>query len=181
MSALLGQKCNERASVRSLVGYMANSTLWDFAFQAAYQSTDESDDDDAVDPDTETEDEVPVRTKQKPWISRPPTYRGAVIQDGFDDLDEQVKKQRKENAKNYPAQTRPHPRRRGNPKNVSLPYISTRGIKIPREGVDTKWLQMNPDEDRPTRIAPPAELAELEESEGCSDEGQGENDDDLYA
>lgn len=48
---------------------------WDFFFQPCYQSTDESDIDDGIDPDTETEEQLDVSSTRKPWISRPPMYR----------------------------------------------------------------------------------------------------------
>ncbi|KAF8143627.1 hypothetical protein K438DRAFT_1993690 [Mycena galopus ATCC 62051] len=47
---------------------------WAFFFQPVYQSTDESDDSDVIDPDTDTErtTEIQVAATRKPWKSRPP-------------------------------------------------------------------------------------------------------------
>ncbi|KAK0434918.1 hypothetical protein EV421DRAFT_1838108, partial [Armillaria borealis] len=57
----------------------------DFFFVPAYQSTDESDQDDGIDPDTDTEKsaEVRVPSVKKPWITRPPLYRGAEVSHRF--------------------------------------------------------------------------------------------------
>jgi hypothetical protein len=51
-------------------------------FQAPYQSSDESDDSDVVDPGTDLEsgDEVPVSATRKPWLSRPPMYRDHEVE-----------------------------------------------------------------------------------------------------
>jgi hypothetical protein len=47
---------------------------WDFFFHVLYQSTDESDDSEVLDPDTESDNEVDVVATKKPWVTRPPTY-----------------------------------------------------------------------------------------------------------
>ncbi|KAJ7246651.1 hypothetical protein C8J57DRAFT_1674779 [Mycena rebaudengoi] len=61
--------------------------LWDFFFQACYQSTDESDHEDALDPDTESDQEVSVSTTQKAWITRTPEYRSEEFDAGVVELD----------------------------------------------------------------------------------------------
>jgi hypothetical protein len=52
-----------------------------FLLQWQYQSTDESDISDVIDPDTETEEsnEIPASSTRKPWKSRPPTYRSEGV------------------------------------------------------------------------------------------------------
>ncbi|KAJ7115038.1 hypothetical protein C8R44DRAFT_928985 [Mycena epipterygia] len=51
-------------------------------FQAPYQSTDESDTSDIVDPgtDVDSSDEVPVSARTKPWLSCPPMYRNHKVE-----------------------------------------------------------------------------------------------------
>jgi hypothetical protein len=51
---------------------------WDFFFQPAYQSTDETDDGNNMDPDSEGED-IDVKIKEKAWLSRAPCYRSEVV------------------------------------------------------------------------------------------------------
>jgi len=51
---------------------------WDALFVATYQSTDETDDAEGIDPETDGE-EVAMSVPSRPWITRPPTYRAAVV------------------------------------------------------------------------------------------------------
>jgi hypothetical protein len=55
--------------------------VWDFLFEAIYQSSEETDEDENIDPDTETSssDEVGISTKARDWVTRPPTYRNPVV------------------------------------------------------------------------------------------------------
>jgi hypothetical protein len=45
--------------------------VWDFLFEAIYQSSEETDDDENVDPDTEmsSSDEVGVSTTARDWVT----------------------------------------------------------------------------------------------------------------
>jgi hypothetical protein len=68
------QKAQDRQDVRS------ESTMqepaWDFLFEVIYQSLDETDSQDDVDPDTDTSmsEEPKVNTVTRDWITQPPTY-----------------------------------------------------------------------------------------------------------
>jgi hypothetical protein len=76
----LGQKARERTDVRAESEYVGQQ--WDFLFSRTYQSTDESDNETNLDPDTESDnDEGPVRVKQRSWISRAPNYRHQDVSD----------------------------------------------------------------------------------------------------
>ena len=70
------QKAQDRADVRE------QSTMkdpaWDALFAVAYQSTDETDDEESIDPKTDSE-EVAVSVPSRPWVTRPPTYHAAVV------------------------------------------------------------------------------------------------------
>lgn len=52
---------------------------WDFFFQPAYQSTDETDTAPVLDPDSDEEHIVPVPATKKAWISRTPEYRASEV------------------------------------------------------------------------------------------------------
>jgi hypothetical protein len=73
------QKAQDRTDIR------AESTMdepvWDFLFEVIYQSTDETDGEENVDPDTETStsEEITVSTAARDWVTRPPTYRHSVV------------------------------------------------------------------------------------------------------
>ncbi|KAJ7734744.1 hypothetical protein DFH07DRAFT_987882 [Mycena maculata] len=76
LEVVFKNKCEERIATID-EGRMHIPTKHKYILQPIYQSTDESDDTDIVDPDTETEAdaEVPAKTTHKPWITRPPAYR----------------------------------------------------------------------------------------------------------
>jgi hypothetical protein len=71
------QKSDEREEAIELYHFEV-PTRFDYFFQWQYQSTDESDVSDVLDPDTDVEEsaEVPVKSTRKPWKSRAPMYRG---------------------------------------------------------------------------------------------------------
>jgi hypothetical protein len=52
---------------------------WDFLFEAAYQSTDESDDDPNIDPDTDDDDPTPLKGTKRVWYACAPTYRSSEV------------------------------------------------------------------------------------------------------
>lgn len=155
---------------------MAKATItpaFSFFFQAAYQSTDESDAEDVLDPDTDTEkaDETPAQATRKPWISRAPTYRDDVVsvetyiqrpiidlhlfqfQTGVEQLEALVIEMRDQYTRDNRGKTAAHPRIRGPPKDVRLPYLgAANDKKILRSAVNTAWLLDHPDDDTPSRI-----------------------------
>lgn len=55
--------------------------MWDFAFSYPYQSTDETDGESVVDPDTDTSEaeNAKVSTGTRSWITRPPMYRAPEV------------------------------------------------------------------------------------------------------
>ena len=73
------QKAEERAEIRNQTNL--GDKQWDFLFQAAYQSVDESEDDQPLDPDTDNEDESnpQVKGNRRVWVSHPPTYRADIV------------------------------------------------------------------------------------------------------
>ncbi|KAJ7291749.1 hypothetical protein C8J57DRAFT_1458465 [Mycena rebaudengoi] len=123
---------------------------WDFFFQVAYQSTDESDQTSVLDPDSGSEHNVVVAAVQKPWITRVPMYRNAAFDDGVQQIDVLVFKERKKREQS--GQNLPRARRRGAPKDVELPRLSYKKLKIPRAAISTEWLAEHKDQDTPTRI-----------------------------
>lgn len=52
--------------------------VWDALFAATYQSSDETDAGESIDPETDSE-EVAVSVPSRPWVTRPPTYRAAIV------------------------------------------------------------------------------------------------------
>ena len=54
---------------------------WDFMFEAIYQSTDETDDENTVDPETDSSgaDVIKVSTAACNWITRPLAYRANEV------------------------------------------------------------------------------------------------------
>lgn len=74
------QKAAARLDIRTSVPGL-NTPYYDFMFAWQYQSTDESDCEGPVDPNTEDEEECTETTgsKARPWISRPPTYRSTEV------------------------------------------------------------------------------------------------------
>jgi hypothetical protein len=57
---------------------MMRDPTWDTLFVVTYQSTDEMDDAEGIDPETDSE-EVTVSIPSRPWVMCPPTYRAAVV------------------------------------------------------------------------------------------------------
>ncbi|KAJ7463679.1 hypothetical protein FB451DRAFT_1493222 [Mycena latifolia] len=149
------RKCEERQNA------LAKAKIelpqgFNFFLQPQYQSTDESDVSDVLDPDTDTEDskEVPAPSTRKPWISRTPYYRHDKFQNIVLKTEELVQKQRDEFQKNNKGKTPAHPRIRGEWKETRLPFISSGGKKpkIPRFAIHPEWLADHPDDDTPSRI-----------------------------
>jgi hypothetical protein len=52
--------------------------VWDALFAVAYQSTDETDRSDGIDPETDS-DELAINVPSRPWVTCPPTYRAAIV------------------------------------------------------------------------------------------------------
>ncbi|OBZ66034.1 hypothetical protein A0H81_14005 [Grifola frondosa] len=70
-------KAAERTANRTHVAELA-AKKYDFLFTWHYQSTDESDSDGAIDPNTDNEaqNEVPLTIgRRRPWVSHAPAYR----------------------------------------------------------------------------------------------------------
>ncbi|KAJ7222661.1 hypothetical protein C8J57DRAFT_1731654 [Mycena rebaudengoi] len=149
------RKCDERIAALAAQGIkLEDNNL--FILTPQYQSTDESDDTDVLDPETDTEDkqEIPASSTRKPWISRPPTYRSETLVNGFDFIDGHVMERRRLYEQNNKGKTTAHPRKRGPLKDVPLPYIGAEGKKITRGFVDPQWLADHTDQDTPSRIQP---------------------------
>ncbi|KAJ7495143.1 hypothetical protein FB451DRAFT_1477687 [Mycena latifolia] len=149
------RKCEERQSALIKAGVELPQGF-NFFLQPQYQSTDESDLSDVLDPDTDTEDskEVPAPSTRKPWISRTPYYRHDKFQNIVLKTDELVQKQRDEFQKNNKGKTPAHPRIRGEWKETRLPFINGGGKKpkIPRFAIHPEWLADHPEDDTPSRI-----------------------------
>ncbi|KAJ7802035.1 hypothetical protein B0H14DRAFT_2614717 [Mycena olivaceomarginata] len=131
-----GYKCDERIMVLQNAGIQLHRH-YAFFLQPAYQSTDESDQSDVIDPDTDTEkaDEVPAPSTRKPWKTQIPLYR----------TDEAKRK-------NGPAQSAPHPRIFGDWKDTPLPRLGATKLRILRPCIHAEWLADNEDQDVPSRI-----------------------------
>lgn len=73
------QKGESRKEVRTESGFVDEE--WGFLFETVYQSTDETDPEETVDPGTDTSsaDEPQVSTARRDWITRPPTYRNTGV------------------------------------------------------------------------------------------------------
>ncbi|KAK7039963.1 hypothetical protein R3P38DRAFT_3469348 [Favolaschia claudopus] len=129
-------------------------TDWQFITIPAYQSTDESDQSDVLDPETDTEStrEVPVASTRKPWKTRTPKYRSNEVQDEFNELEKMVVKHRVQWEKNNKGKTAAHPRVAGGWKDVPLPFRKPNKVKIPRWAIDEDWLASHQDQDTPSRI-----------------------------
>ncbi|KAJ7034954.1 hypothetical protein C8F04DRAFT_1346197 [Mycena alexandri] len=163
------RKCDERMMALN----SRNITLqppFGFFLQARYQSTDESDDEDVIDPDTENENEVPAQATRKPWISRAPTYRTDEFQDGVLEIDKLVFKLRDLYSKDNRGKTPAHPRIRGPPKDVPLPFVGANNDnKIARSAISPEWLASHPDNDTPSRIQQEAVEVEVPEAADAGD------------
>ncbi|KAK7017149.1 hypothetical protein R3P38DRAFT_3360616 [Favolaschia claudopus] len=148
----------QRASEeRSEVLREANVKLgaaWQFLTIPAYQSTDESDQSDVLDPETDTEStrEVPVASTRKPWKTHAPKYRSNEVQDEFNELENMVVKHRVQWEKNNKGKTAAHPRVAGGWRDIPLPFRKPNKVKIPRWAIDEEWLASHQDQDTPSRI-----------------------------
>ncbi|KAJ6573365.1 hypothetical protein B0H10DRAFT_2237077 [Mycena sp. CBHHK59/15] len=162
------RKCEERLEALVEAGIKI-SAKFRFFFQPRYQSTEESDTNAVIDPDTDTEEtaEIPARSTIKPWISRPPTYRSAILQAGIDKVDKVVMDRREAIAINNPGKTTSHARIRGPPKDVRLPCIDQKKLRISRDAISAEWLAAHPEDDTPSRI----------HVEGEDDDGDDEDSD----
>ncbi|KAJ7310846.1 hypothetical protein DFH08DRAFT_974245 [Mycena albidolilacea] len=147
------RKCDERlAAFQEAHGDVPPDRRW--FFQAPYQSSDESDDSDVVDPGTDLEsgDEVPVSAGRKPWLSRPPMYRDHEVTDWVSDLDNLVMAARGKQKKLHRNKTSAHPRKRGEWKDRGLPSLQANQLKIPLAAVLPAWLEDHPEFDAPSCI-----------------------------
>ncbi|KAJ6486291.1 hypothetical protein DFH09DRAFT_1339703 [Mycena vulgaris] len=148
------RKCNERIEVLEDAG-MTLPEEFTFFLQPIYQSTDESDASDVLDPNTDTEEsaEVPAQSTRKPWKSRTPLYRSDEFHEGVLKIDVLLMKSRKDYVNNNKGKTAAHPRVRGEWKDVPLPFIGTAKLnKIPRSAIDAEWLANHSGDDTPSRI-----------------------------
>ncbi|KAJ7736373.1 hypothetical protein DFH07DRAFT_779719 [Mycena maculata] len=147
-------KCEERiATIEE--SEMHIPTEHRYILQPVYQSTDESDDTDVVDPDTETEAdaEVHAKTTRKPWITRPPAYRHSETEAAIVIIDAALMERRRQYERNNKGKTSAHPRIRGKTKDTPLPFIrGNNHLRIPRGAIDTDWLARHPEQDTPFRI-----------------------------
>ncbi|KAI0038743.1 hypothetical protein FA95DRAFT_1578018 [Auriscalpium vulgare] len=111
---------------------------WDFLFMPGYQSTDASSDgfDDAVDPNTDEENDGPGLVK--PWISHAPAHRSALVQGKIDELSDlasiRIRHEIKEGRKST------HRRKRGEMVERPIPVLAKGTVKIPGWAVDVGWL-----------------------------------------
>ncbi|PBK94056.1 hypothetical protein ARMGADRAFT_1079536 [Armillaria gallica] len=131
------RKCAECKEVREAAEL--NVSELDFFFVLAYQSTDESDQDNGLDPDTDTE-------------------KSAA--DCMLRLDTAVKKQRKHLEKETRGKAGLHPWRDGDPKDTMLPRFKCgrpEHMKIPRYAIDEDWLATHEEQDMLARISQPEE------------------------
>ncbi|KAJ7797863.1 hypothetical protein B0H14DRAFT_3493153 [Mycena olivaceomarginata] len=131
-----------------------------FFLQPPYQSTDECDYSDVLDPESDTEKsaEIPAKFTRKPWKSRTPRYRGDEAHASLDSvvikIDRVVMDLREQYEHNNKGKTSVHPRISGDWKDVRLPYMpGAKAAKIPRELIDPEWLEHFPDDNTPSRIA----------------------------
>ncbi|KAJ7857805.1 hypothetical protein B0H14DRAFT_3637982 [Mycena olivaceomarginata] len=141
------RKCDERLAVfQETHGEVPPDRRW--FFQAPFQSSDESDDSDVVDPGTDLEsgDEVSVSATRKPWISRPPMYPRSR------DLDNLAMAAREKQKKLRRNKTSGHPRKRGEWKDKGLPSLQAHQLKIPLVAVLPEWLEDHPEFDAPSCI-----------------------------
>ncbi|KAF8205906.1 hypothetical protein K438DRAFT_1963683 [Mycena galopus ATCC 62051] len=147
------RKCDERlAAYQEAHGDVPADRKW--FFQAPYQSSDESDASDVVDPGTDVEsgDEVPVSATMKPWLSPPPMYRDEKVTEWVSDLDDLVMAARAKHKKLHRNKTSGHPRKRGEWKDKGLPSLQTHQLKIPLDAVLPAWLEDHSEFDAPSCI-----------------------------
>jgi len=179
------RKAQDRADAR------AESTMgdpvWDALFTVTYQSTDETDQSESIDPETESE-ELVVSVPSRPWVTRPPTYRATVVADAIEQLDLLVKTRRSEinQSKDIkPHVGQPHARRLGESKEKPLPYPG-KGDPINLDLVDQIWLAEHPESGSRRMILgwtkPETEEGDLAdaEDEGMDEEDWSRGDDDGF-
>ncbi|KIK91509.1 hypothetical protein PAXRUDRAFT_27019 [Paxillus rubicundulus Ve08.2h10] len=151
---------------------------FDFMFTAAYQSTDESNDEGVLDPGTDSDGDNGAA--MRPWTSCPPIYRSEEASlvlramAAFVRIREQVNAQRK-SAKKGGAQKVGHTVIVGTQCERGLPRPGKKKIKIPCSMVSAAWLQENPDYDLPSLIVEDDEIAL--DREGTEDGGNTDSDD----
>ncbi|KAJ6470979.1 hypothetical protein C8R45DRAFT_1165683 [Mycena sanguinolenta] len=172
------RKCEERQETM-LSENIELPPEYSWFLQPLYQSTDESDHDAVIDPDTDTEEtaEVPAKRTRKPWITRVPLYRSEVFDAGIRTIDESVMKRRKLNETNNRGKTVSHPRVRGPKKDTPLPFIGSaagKKGKIRKFAIDPEWLALHSDQDTPSRI-------HLSEDEKENGKGKGKADNEEEA
>ncbi|KAG0698262.1 hypothetical protein DFH29DRAFT_878121 [Suillus ampliporus] len=189
ISLTTGKKLEERNHVRPASSL--TSAAWDYAFQLAYQSTDESmpseDDRGAIDLDTDEEKDVrkkpPAKVKGKrkapskePWITHRESYRSLLFNQAMDHLNDLALKDKKFSHR--------HPRIIGDPCDRELPYVKM-GPKIPLGAINPEWLHAHPQD--PSRYN--GSIGAPEQAQGLNDEGladdereplANEDDEDLY-
>ncbi|KAJ7699086.1 hypothetical protein B0H14DRAFT_3528697 [Mycena olivaceomarginata] len=143
------RKCDERlAAFQEAHGNVPPDRRW--FFQALYQSSDESDDSDVVDPGTDLEsgDEVPVQLRGSLGS---PAHR-CTVTDWVSDLDNLVMAARGKQKKLHRNKTSAHPRKRGQWKDRGLPSLQANQLKIPLAAVLPGWLEDHPEFDAPSCI-----------------------------
>ncbi|KAJ7720177.1 hypothetical protein B0H16DRAFT_1896903 [Mycena metata] len=146
------RKCDERILALESHGVQLQPP-YEFFLQPRYQSTDESDAEDVLDPDTDNENEVPAQATRKPWITRTPEYRNDEFHDGVLSVDVLLFKLRNLHTTDNRGKTPAHPRIRGPSKNVPLPFVgANKDNKIPRSVIRPEWLAAHPENDTPSRI-----------------------------
>ncbi|KAG0693989.1 hypothetical protein DFH29DRAFT_1006730 [Suillus ampliporus] len=175
------RKLEERNHVRPASSLM--SAAWDYAFQLAYQSTNESmpseDDRGGIDPDTDEEKDVrkkpPAKAKGKrkapskePWITHRENYRSLLFNQAMDHLNDLALEDKKF--------SRRHPCIIGDPRNRELPYVKM-GLKIPLGAIDPEWLHAHPQD--PLRYN--GSIGAPEQAQGLNDEGLADNERELLA
>ncbi|KAJ6564158.1 hypothetical protein B0H19DRAFT_1067751 [Mycena capillaripes] len=74
------RKCEERQATID-EGNLEIPADWEFFLQPMYHSTDESDSEEVLDPETDTEAqaEVPANSTRKPWVTHAPLYRSPDV------------------------------------------------------------------------------------------------------
>lgn len=134
-------------------------------------STDESDQDDLLDPDTDDEENIPVASRQKPWIKRRPLYRSDIVfltvsssmycyllinqvNRATMHLDElhQAKVKAAAKLKDAKIGSFPHAVTLGHPKERCLPNPVRKYGIILITAIDVDWLARHADEVRPSQM-----------------------------
>ncbi|KAJ7247688.1 hypothetical protein C8J57DRAFT_1240625 [Mycena rebaudengoi] len=132
---------------------------FEYTLNPQYQSMDESDQSDVVDPhtDTETKDEPHAVSMHKPWKTFSPYYRSETYNTRMDEIEQLVLEHRRCYEKNNKGKTTAHPRDCAGWKDTPLPFIK-KGPKIPWSAIDPEWLAVHSDQDTPSRIREDGEM-----------------------